>query len=167
MEVTPADEHVLLPEDFCAFATGADWVDARGNVTALDYRPLAQLRRRNANWGSEAGIPTAFTVEGPVILLTPRPSQTGTFQLSYVPLPNELSDDVEPPFYGDPRMNGYSDLIVYRAAWDLLMKDRDYDAADRIQRVYRERLVDFKESLRRTPDRLNSTWDVGAYEGGV
>lgn len=160
----PTDIHVLLPEDFSAFANGADWIDANGQVTSLEYRPLALLRRRNANWESERGIPTVFTVEGPVILLYPWPSTTGTFRLSYVPLPNELSDHTEPAFYGDPRFNGYHDLLVYRAAWDLLMKDRDFEMADRIQRMYQSRYVDFMESLRKSPDRgLQATWDVGSY----
>lgn len=167
MEVTPTTDHVLLPEDFSAFASGADWIDARGNVTALEYRPLRKARRKSGAWESEAGIPEAFTVEGAVILLLPKPNQTGTFRLSYTPLPNELSEDIEPPFYGDPRFNGYSNLIVYRAAWDLLMKDRDYDAADRIQRMYRERMVDFRESLRKTPDQINATWDIGPYGDGA
>lgn len=98
-----------------------------------------------------------------MIYLSPKANRPGTFRLNYIPVPNVLTDEIEPPFYGDPRFNGYSDLIVYRAAWELLMKDRDFDMADRIQRRYKERMVDFQESLRRLPEKLNSTWDVGNY----
>ena len=153
----------MLPKDFCAWGNGADWVDQKGNITALEYIPLSKLRRHTPDWENDKGTPTGFTVEGPSIYLYPAPNKPGTFRLSYVPLPNELSVDLEQPFYGDPRFNGYGDLIVYRAAWDLLMKDRDFEMADRIQRMYQSRYVDFMESLRKTPDKINTTWDVGYY----
>lgn len=98
-----------------------------------------------------------------MIYLTSQPSKTGTFRLSYVPRPNELEELDDAAFYGDPRVGGYADLFAYRAAWDLLMKDRDFEMADRIQRMYQQRMVDFNESLRRMPDTIQTTWGVGDY----
>ena len=149
--VLPTDEYVPLPGDFSGFATGVDWTEA-GVRTALSYLPVYRLRSNNVDWDTQVGTPQYITQEGGMLYLSPWPTRAGVVTLPYVPLPNYLNKIDEPAMFADPRFNSFGELIAYRSAWDLLMKDRDFDAADRFMRTFKERFIDFKESLRRGPE---------------
>lgn len=151
--VTPIDGKVNYPADFAAYGKGLDWVDKNG-VTPLEHMSVLQVRGRDSNWETSSGSPTHYITDGGHLYLYPWPQSEGTLRFNYVPLPNALSLDTDVPFYGDPRAIAYHDVICWYAAWYLCMKDRDFAAADRFLRAYRERQIDLKENLRRVGDPL-------------
>lgn len=104
------------------------------------------------DWESQTGTPQYLTMEGSSLYLSPWPVKAGVLVLPYIPLPNYLNASQEPAMFADPRFNSYGELVAYRAVWDLLMKDRDFEAGDRIQKVFASRFVDFRESLRTGPE---------------
>jgi hypothetical protein len=150
--VTSLDESVPLPEDFVSLGRGLDWVTPSGQVTSLGFTGVSRLRQRDAGWEASQGIPELYVMEGGRLILYPKPKETGTVRMSYVSMPNVLELYTDPPFYGDPRVQAYHELISYRAAWQLAMKDRDFEAAQQFMAYFQARMVDLRENLRQTGD---------------
>lgn len=148
--VTPLDSGIPLPTDFVALGKGLLWQDVRGTTTNLQLRTPVQLQESNAGWGSEKGIPSSYVLEGSNIYLTPQPTEAGQVVMSFIRMPNTLLNDDDIPFYGDPRIQAYHDIIVYKAAWQLTLKDRDFEAAQQFWAYFQSRMIDLKENLRHT-----------------
>jgi len=145
---TPLESVVAMPEDFVAMSRDVNWIPQTGPTTNLQYKPLMQLRESNALWQGDLGDPTTYTLDGGRILLYPKPRTAGTVQLSYIAMPNRLLDDDDLPFYGDPRIQSYHEMIAFYAAWLLCMKDRDFEASDKFMQYFQVRMIDLKENLR-------------------
>jgi len=145
---TPSDSAVALPENFVSMSRDVNWIPQTGQPTNLQYLPLMQLRERNANWQNDEGDPTNYVLDGSRVILYPQPRQAGTVQLSYIAMPNRMLDDDDLPFYGDPRVQSYHEMIAFYAAWLLCMKDRDFEASDKFMQYFQVRMIDLKENLR-------------------
>lgn len=151
--VSPLDARIPLPADFISLGKGVQWRDSRGQVTNLSSTGPAQLQFSNSTtWQTEKGTPTKYVMEGGNIFLTPQPSTSGTVVLSYLSRPNVLVNDTDTPFYGDPRTQPYHEMLAFYAAWLLVLKDRDFEAADRFQSFFSSRMVDLRENMRQTGD---------------
>lgn len=149
--VTPLDAgRITLPVDFVSMGQGVTWEDQSGQRTALSRKTALQLEAGNAGWQSETGSPQSYVMEGGQLYLTPAPSQAGVVHISYVPMPNKLLNDTDVPFYGDVRAQSHHDLLVFYAAWLLVLKDRDFEAAQQFMGYFQSRFVDLKENLRHT-----------------
>lgn len=153
--VSPTDRKIPLPADFVSLGRGVDWVE--GNLTIrLDHAVPMQL---GSGWASEAsGSPSRYVMEGGNIYLYPKPSKPGVVQLSYIVMPNPLLEDDDVPFYGDPRTQAYHEMIAYYAAWQLTMKDRDFEAAQQFMAYFQARMIDLKENMRHAGGPLQPVW---------
>lgn len=149
--VTPIDDTVGLPVDFVCLSRSVDWIEVGSTlVTALRNTSISRIRSESADWANQRGTPEQYLIEGGRLLLTPFPNKTGILQLSYVAMPNLLDSDSDVPFYGDPRIQAYHHAIAYRAAWQLALKDRDFEAAQQFMGFFSTVMIDLKENLRQT-----------------
>lgn len=149
--VTPLDESIPLPDNFVSLGKGIQWSDGK-LTTSLERKVPIQLQSTNSDWETQIGTPTYYVLEGSQIYLNPKPAQPGTLILSYLATPNKLIDDDDVPFYGDPRIQAYHDIIAFYAAWQLTLKDRDFEAAQMFMQWFQTRKVDLVENLRHTGD---------------
>lgn len=149
--VTPLDESIPLPSDFVSLGKGLQWNDGI-NITNLERKVPIQLQTTTANWDDQTGIPANYVLEGGQIYLNPKPTKTGTVIISYIAMPNKLIEDTDIPFYGDPRIQAYHDMLAFYAAWQLTLKDRDFEAAQMFMQWFQARKVDLVENLRHTGD---------------
>lgn len=163
--VTPESQLVNLPVDFAGFGQGMDWLPATASTPSrLESAAVMQIRARDPNWTATTGFPSNYIVEGGRVYLYPWPTEAGVLIMSYVAQPNLLVNGADVPFYGDLRTVPYHDLIPLGAGKNLLFKDRDFEASDRLDRRYRERYVDLVEALRRTGDRPNQVIWADPYK---
>ncbi len=120
---------------------------------------MQHLRQINADWEDQTGTPTHYASENSMLYLYPTPDRDYSVRVNYQPGPNPIgASDTDIPFYGNLRAVPYHDLIAYKAAWLLLLKDREFDTADRVMQMYQRRFVDFREALRETGDTRYAVW---------
>lgn len=150
--VTPLDSKVPIPADFVSLGKGITWKDTNGQLTQLERRVPIQLQAGSSTWETDTGTPAFYVLEGGNIYLTPTPNTTGTLLLSYVAMPNTIVADTDVPFYGDPRVQSYHDMLAFYAAWMLTLKDRDFEASDKFMQYFQSRMIDLKENLKQTGD---------------
>lgn len=149
--VSPENPMIPLPEDFVSFGKGVNWI--QGNtVVELEAGTPSRLRTQGDNWENTTGVPSTYVLDGPFMVLYPTPTTEGAVRLSYLAMPNIVSQDTDELFYGDPRVQAYHDVIAYRAAWQLALKDRDFEAAQQFWTYFQMRMVDLRENLRQTGD---------------
>lgn len=158
--VTPVDEgHVALPANFISMGLGVQWKNAAGQVTNLNHSvPFKLQSGLSSSWQTDEGIPSTYVLEGANVYITPIPKETGIVVLSYVAAPNKLINDNDLPFYGDLRVQAYHDMIAFYAAWQLCLKDRDFEAAQTFMQYFQARLIDLKENLRHTGNIVQPVW---------
>lgn len=151
---------VPLPVDFVSMGNGVQWKDLNNQVSSLDMAVPTQLQSGlSANWMTESGsAPSKYVLEGSNLYLTPIPTQAGTLLLSYITNSNKLLNDEDVPFYGDVRVQAYHDAIVFYAAWQLCLKDRDFEAAQQFMGYFQNRIIDLKENLRQTGSPIQPVW---------
>lgn len=147
---------IPLPVDFVALTGPVQWKDASNNLTTLQFSVPQQIT--NTSWDSEVGTPSKYVMEGGAIHITPAPQDYGTVILSYLAMPNKLLNPADIPFYGDVRVQAYHDMIAYYAAWQLSLKDRDFEAAKEFMGYFQSRFVDLKENLRRVGTQIQPVW---------
>lgn len=158
--VTPLDNgNVPIPVDFVSLAYGTQWDNLKGAKTQLRQTTPQRLQfGLGTNWESEVGEPVNYVLEGSNIYLNPSPNSTGILYLSYITMPNKLLEDHDIPFFGDSRIQAYHDIIAFYAAWQLCLKDRDFEAAQMFMQYFQTRLIDLKENLRHTGDIVQPVW---------
>ena len=158
--VTPLDGgRIPIPSDFVSISYGTQWRSQNKNVIQLRQTTPQRLQAGlGSNWNTDVGEPSQYVMEGSNIYLTPQPKEAGTVVLSYVATPNKLIEDTDIPFYGDPRIQAYHDMIAFYAAWQLCLKDRDFEAAQMFMQYFQTRLIDLKENLRHTGDIVQPVW---------
>lgn len=144
---------IPLPVDFISLAKGVAWEDSRGQRTSLSVMfPIQLQATNNTTWDTDSGTPQYYVMEGSHIFLSPAPTESGHVILSYVAAPNKLLNPGDVPFYGDVRAQAYHDLIAFYAAWQLTLKDRDFEAAQQFMGYFQARRVDLRENMRHTGD---------------
>lgn len=148
---------VPIPVDFVSLTGPLQWRAVNGTVTPLDFAVPQQLL--GSSWDSETGTPAKYVMEGGNIYLTPAPTEAGSVVFSYVAMPNKLLKDTDMPFYGDPRVQAYHELLAYYAAWQLTFKDRDFEAAQQFMSFFQSRMIDLKENLRHTGTLIQPVWN--------
>lgn len=157
--------YYILPRDFYGWGDGVDFYDGTSS-SRLTYKSVQALRQEFPNWQDDtAGTPLYYSGENNYLYLYPAPGSAYTIRLNYQVAPNELVDNCDLPFYGNLISRPFHDLIAYQAAWFLLMKDHEYDSADRIQVIMNRRQIDFMEALRETGDAVHPI-ATQAYYGG-
>lgn len=158
--VTPLDGgRVPIPMDFVSINYGTQWKNQKGSTTPLRQTSPQRLQAGlGSTWDTDVGEPSQYVMEGSNIYLTPQPKEAGTVVLSYIAAPNKLIEDVDIPFYGDPRVQSYHDMIAFYAAWQLCLKDRDFEAAQQFMQYFQARMIDLKENLRHTGDVVQPVW---------
>lgn len=148
---------VPIPSDFVSLTGPLQWKDLNGTLTTLQFAVPNQLLSNS--WNTETGTPSRYVMEGGNIFVTPVPTQAGTIVLSYVAMPNKLLQDGDIPFYGDPRTQAYHEIIAYYAAWQLTLKDRDFEAAQQFMQYFQARMIDLKENMRHTGGLIQPVWN--------
>lgn len=158
--VTPLDNgKVPLPSDFVSLSGTLSWEELNGNRTKLSHKNPKQLEQGLAtDWDTSIGLPTNYVLEGGNIYLTPVPTVVGKIVMPYLAMPNKLLTDNDLPFYGDVRVQAYHDIISFYAAWQLCLKDRDFEAAQQFMQYFQARMIDLKENLRHTGGLVQPVW---------
>lgn len=158
--VTPLNQGRLpIPTDFVSLNKGVQWRDSSGLVTNLEGAVPIQLQSgTSSTWDTDVGTPARYVMDGGNIYITPATSTTGVVILSYLSMPNKLLKDSDLPFYGDPRIQSYHDMIAFYAAWQLTLKDRDFEAAQQFMSFFQARMIDLKENLRHYGGPIQPVW---------
>lgn len=123
LSVTASNPIVELPEDFQRLGDRQPVFTSGG----IDY-PLKVVAPRWLDEVSPAwrrstitGTPEYLVQEGTTLRLYPTPRQSGTLDLNYIPIPQELTEMDQLPFNGRRDLNRYAPALAYKVAFLITM----------------------------------------------
>jgi hypothetical protein len=117
--VAAGDSTIGLPAD-CKRVDAIELEDATGATVDFQFRPYQQFRDY-AKWDEDRGVPRWWTEHAGSILIYPTASQPFTATIDYVVEVTDMSVDADEPQVPA----GYHDVLVYGAAAELAMRERD------------------------------------------
>lgn len=119
LEVQAGEATVALPEDFQRLGDRRPVFVVGSHSYPLTVVPPRYMDDTSPAWRRQAytGTPQYLVQEGTELVLYPTPRQSGTLDLNYIPIPQELTEMDQLPFNGRADLNRYAPALAYKVAF--------------------------------------------------
>ena len=147
-----AQREYILPNKFFTAqrVTLNGYLLAQRDIPALDNDTSWEVIRTTAVPSYYYIKHTTYSVIG--FDVPPSTSTRNTINLTYVKIPEVLTNDSDVPFDGYPRLQIYHNLVSLLASAHLCWQDRRPDEGDRYHKIYGVMVEEMSKTIRLTPN---------------